>query len=159
MKTGDLPKLIISLLVCLAAGFIGSLATNKSIPTWYAGLKKPSFSPPNAIFGPVWTVLFILMAVAAFLAWRKGIETEPVKLALIIFGAQLILNILWSVFFFGLRMPALAFAEIIVLWIFILATILIFRKASVVAAWLMVPYILWVSFAAVLNYTLWRLNR
>jgi len=158
MKSGDLPKLIISVLVCVAAGFIGSLATMKSIPTWYAGLKKPPFSPPNAIFGPVWTALFIMMAVAAFLVWRRGFETEPVKIALIVFGAQLILNVLWSVLFFGLKMPGPAFLEIILLWVLILATILLFRKASIPAAWLMVPYILWVSFAAVLNYSLWRLN-
>jgi tryptophan-rich sensory protein len=158
MRSGDLPKLIISVLVCVAAGFVGSLATMKSIPTWYAGLKKPPFSPPNAIFGPVWTALFIMMAVAAFLVWRRGFETEPVKIALIVFGAQLIFNVLWSVLFFGLKMPGLAFLEIILLWVLILATILLFRKASIPAAWLMVPYILWVSFAAVLNYSLWRLN-
>jgi len=158
MRSGDLPKLIISVLVCVAAGFVGSLATMKSIPTWYAGLKKPPFSPPNTIFGPVWTALFIMMAVAAFLVWRRGFETEPVKIALIVFGAQLIFNVLWSVLFFGLKMPGLAFLEIILLWVLILATILLFRKASIPAAWLMVPYILWVSFAAVLNYSLWRLN-
>lgn len=159
MRSGDLPKLIISVIVCVVAGFIGSLATMKSIPTWYAGLTKPSFSPPNALFGPVWTALYIMMAAAAFLVWRRGFETEPVKIALIVFGAQLILNILWSILFFGLKMPGLAFCEIILLWILILATILLFRKVTNVAAWLMVPYILWVSFAAALNYSLWRLNR
>jgi benzodiazapine receptor len=158
MRSGDLPKLIISLLVCLAAGFIGSLATMKSIPTWFAGLNKPSFSPPNYLFGPVWTALYIMMAVAAFLVWRRGFETGPVKIALIVFGVQLILNILWSVLFFGMRMPGLAFAEIVLLWISILTAIILFGKASPAAAWLLAPYILWVSFAAVLNYSLWRLN-
>jgi tryptophan-rich sensory protein len=158
MRSGDLPKLIISVLVCLAAGFIGSLATMKAIPVWFAGLKKPSFSPPNYLFGPVWTALFIMMAVAAFLVWRRGFETQPVKIALIVFGVQLIFNVLWSVLFFGLKMPGLAFLEIILLWVLILATILFFRRVTTVAAWLLVPYILWVSFASVLNYSLWRLN-
>jgi tryptophan-rich sensory protein len=159
MKSGDWPRLIISLLACLAAGFIGSLATMKAIPVWFAGLNKPSFSPPNSIFGPVWTVLYILMAVSAFLVWRQdGGSSGPVKIALIVFAVQLILNILWSVLFFGMRMPGLAFAEILLLWISIIATIILFAKASPVAAWLLAPYILWVSFAAVLNYSLWRLN-
>jgi benzodiazapine receptor len=158
MRSGDLPKLIICILVCVAAGFIGSLATMKSIPTWYAGLNKPSFSPPNYLFGPVWTALYIMMAAAAFLVWRRGFETGPVGIALIVFGVQLIFNILWSILFFGLKMPGLAFLEIVVLWVLILATILFFRRVSVAAAWLLVPYILWVSFAAVLNYSLWRLN-
>jgi translocator protein len=158
MKSGDLPKLIISVLVCLGAGFIGSLATMKSIPTWYAGLNKPSFSPPNYLFGPVWTALYIMMAVAAFLVWRRAGESGPVSVALIVFAVQLVLNILWSVFFFGMRMPGLAFAEIVLLWLSILATIWLFGRTAPVAAWLMIPYVLWVTFAAVLNFSLWRLN-
>lgn len=152
-------KLIVSLLACLAAGFIGSLANTRSIPTWYATLNKPAFSPPNALFALVWTALYLMMALAVFLVWRKGIQSDFVSLGLIVFGIQLVLNTLWSVLFFGLRLPGTAFIEIVFLWLAILATIIIFRKVSPVAAWLMVPYILWVSFAAVLNFPLWQMNR
>ncbi len=154
----DIPKFIVSIFVCLMAGFLGSLATRSSIPTWYAGLTKPLFNPPNQIFAPVWTILYILMAVSAFVIWRKGLQNRYVKLALSIFAVQLVLNVLWSILFFGLRLPFPAFIEIIILWIAILFTILIFRKISMTAALLLIPYILWVSFAAVLNFSLWRLN-
>lgn len=152
-------KLVISIIICLAAGFIGSIFTNRSIPTWYESLKKPSFNPPGWLFGPVWTALFILMGISLFLVWQKGLNYNGVKIALIVFGIQLILNILWSILFFGLRSPLVAFIEIIILWILILITILIFYPISKAAAILLLPYILWVSFALILNFSLWQLNR
>ena len=152
-------KLAISIIICLAAGFIGSIFTNRSIPIWYESLKKPSFNPPGWLFGPVWTALFILMGISLFLIWQKGLNYNGVIIALIVFGIQLILNILWSILFFGLRAPLAAFIEIIILWILILMTILIFYPISKTAALLLLPYILWVSFASILNFSLWRLNR
>lgn len=159
MKGNEIMKLAISIIICLAAGFIGSIFTNRSIPIWYESLKKPSFNPPGWLFGPVWTALFILMGISLFLIWQKGLHYNGVKIALIVFGIQLILNILWSILFFGLRAPQAAFIEIIILWILILITILTFYPISKIAALLLLPYILWVSFASILNFSLWRLNR
>jgi translocator protein len=159
MKGIEILKLAISIIICLAAGFIGSIFTNRSIPTWYAALKKPSFNPPDWLFGPAWTILFILMGIALFLVWRKGLNLQPVKIALIIFIVQLILNILWSFLFFAQRAPLAGFIEIILLWIMILITILVFYPISKPAGLLLLPYILWVSFASILNFSLWRLNQ
>ena len=129
------------------------------IPGWATALAKPALTPPAWVFGPVWTTLFLLMGVAAFLVWRKGIAAKGVKLALAAFLVQLALNLFWSVLFFALREPGYAFVEIIVLWAAIFATIAAFAKISRAAAWLLVPYILWVSFAAYLNYAIWSLER
>ena len=152
-------KLIISVLACLLAGFVGSAATMPSIPTWYASLQKPAFNPPNWIFAPVWTTLFIMMGVAAFLVWDKGLENKKVKISLAIFGLQLLLNVLWSILFFGLQSPLYAFIDIIMLWASILATIIYFYRISAAAAYLLIPYILWVSFASALNLFIVILNR
>lgn len=141
------------------AGVIGGFFTASSVNTWYVPLTKPSFNPPNWLFSPVWITLYVLMGIALFLVWRKGFQTEGVKSALLIFGVQLVLNALWSILFFGLKMPLLAFIEIIVLWGFILITMFKFKKVSKLAGYLLVPYLLWVSFAAVLNFFLWYLNR
>ena len=151
-------KLVISIVICQLAGLIGSLFTTPSIPTWYAMLKKPSFTPPNWLFAPVWTTLFVLMGISAFLVWRKGLNDKQVKISLCIFGAQLILNILWSVMFFGLKSPLAGFIDISILWLVILFTILNFFKISKTAGILLVPYILWVSFAAILNISIMILN-
>ncbi len=151
-------RLIVSIVICESAGIVGSLFTTPSIPTWYASLAKPSFNPPNWLFGPVWTILFLIMGISVFLVWNKGINRSDVKIALIIFAAQLLLNILWSVLFFGYHSPFAAFVAIICLWMTILVTIVIFYRISRVSAWLLIPYILWVSFAAVLNFFIWRLN-
>ncbi len=151
-------RLIASVVICQLAGVIGSLFTTPAIPTWYATLRKPSFTPPNWIFSPVWITLFVLMGIAAFLVWNKGLSDQKVKIALSIFAFQLILNVLWSVMFFGLRSPLAGLIEIAVLWMVILLTILYFFKVSHVAGILLIPYILWVSFAAVLNFSIWRLN-
>ncbi len=159
MKKNDFAKLVISILAAESAGIIGSLFTRPSIPTWYATLVKSPINPPAWLFAPVWTTLFLLMAIASFLIWKKGWEKREVRRALGIFLGQLILNILWSILFFGLHSPLAAFVEIIILWLTILWTILAFRKISKIAAWLLAPYILWVSFAAVLNFLLMLLNR
>ena len=158
MKVNNTFKLIIAIAVSELAGIIGSLFTTPSIPTWYATLTKPTFNPPSWVFAPVWTTLFVLMGIAAFLIWKKGLERKDVKIALSIFIGQLILNMLWSIIFFGLHNPGLAFIEIIFLWAAILVTIIYFHKISKLAAWLLVPYILWVSFAAFLNFSIWQLS-
>lgn len=151
-------KLVIAIAVSELAGIIGSFFTTPSIQSWYATLAKPSFNPPSWIFGPVWTTLFVLMGIAAFLIWQKGIGRKEVKVALGIFIFQLVLNTLWSIIFFGLHNPGGACVEIIFLWLAIVATIIAFARLSKPAAWLLAPYILWVSFAALLNYSIWILN-
>jgi len=159
MKPSDIWKLVVSIVACLAAGAIGSIFTRSAIPTWYATLEKPIFSPPNWLFAPVWTLLYILMGVAAFLVWRKGLENRQIKMALIVFLIQLVLNALWSVVFFGLESPLCGFIVIVVLWAAILITVIKFFRISRVASGLMWPYLLWVTFAAVLNASIWLLNR
>ncbi len=159
MTSKNFLKLIIAILVSEAAGIIGSIFTTPSISGWYANLVKPEFAPPNWIFAPVWTTLFALMGIAAFLVWKRGLDDKKVKIALGIFIGQLALNTLWSIIFFGLHSPAGAFLEIIFLWLAILATIIAFAKISRAAAWILAPYILWVSFAAYLNYAIWTLNK
>ena len=161
MINKDVPvliKLIISIAICLLAGVLGSVFTTPAIPTWYATLIKPSFAPPNWVFFPVWTTLFIMMGISLFLIWQKGLDNRQVKIALYIFGVQLILNVLWSAAFFGLKSPLAGLIVISILWIFILFTIQVFMKVSRTAALLLIPYILWVSFAAVINFFIWRLN-
>ncbi|UCG91603.1 MAG: tryptophan-rich sensory protein [candidate division WOR-3 bacterium] len=159
MKVIEIVKLVVSIIVCQAAGFLGSIFTTPAIPTWYASLKKPAFNPPNWLFAPVWTTLYLLMGIALFLIWRKGIEAHGVKMALIIFLIQLVLNILWSVAFFGLKSPLGGLIVIVILWIAILLTIVYFYKLSSIAGILLVPYIIWVSFAGILNVSLFTLNR
>ncbi len=152
-------KLLSSIVICQAAGVIGSLFTTPSIPTWYASIEKPSFTPPNGVFGPVWITLFLLMGIALFLVWREGLGDRRVRGAFIIFMVQLILNVLWSVAFFGMRSPLAGLVVIIVLWAAILLTVINFFGISRVAGALLVPYIAWVSYAAVLNGALYILNR
>lgn len=154
----NIPVLIGFVLGSQLAGIIGALFTARSVQTWYTTLQKPSFNPPSWLFGPVWTVLYLLMGIAAYLVWAKGWTVPGVKTALFVFALQLVLNSLWSILFFGVRQPGWAFMEIVVLWAAIAVTIVLFWNISRTAAFLLVPYILWVSFAAVLNYSLWRLN-
>lgn len=158
MKSRDIIKLIVSIVACQGAGIIGSLFTTTAIPTWYAGLQKPFFTPPNWVFAPAWTTLYMLMAVAAFLIWRKGLDQKGVRFALIIFLIQLVLNTLWSIVFFGLESPFYGIMVIIALWIAIFLTMIKFFKLSTIAGVLLTPYIGWVSFAAVLNVAIWMLN-
>lgn len=150
--------------LCLAAGALGSLATTPQIPTWYASLTKPEWNPPNWVFGPVWTTLYVLMGIAAWLVWVawKGRNSyaggNDGRTGLIWFCVQLALNTLWSFLFFGWERPDLAYAGILLLWIAIAVTIRYFRKVRPLAAWLLAPYLAWVSFASVLNLEIWRLN-
>jgi translocator protein len=143
----------------MLASAVGSFATVRAIPTWYKGLAKPSFNPPAWLFGPAWTLLYLLMAVAAWLVWKQGIGAAGVKLALAVFLVQLVLNALWSVFFFGLCSPLAGLMDIVALWLAILATIILFFRVSVPAGVLLLPYIGWVTFAALLNAAILRLNR
>ena len=151
-------KLTIAIAVSEMAGVIGSVFTAPSIDGWYANIIKPELTPPSWLFGPVWVTLFALMGIAAFLVWKKGLNHKGVKIALGIFIFQLVLNTLWSIIFFGLQNPGAALIEIIFLWVSILATIIAFAKVSRMAAWLLLPYILWVSFAIYLNYMIYVIN-
>ncbi len=158
MKNTNFIKLIVALIIPQLFAIIGSLFTRASVDGWYSLIEKPVFNPPNWVFGPVWTILYILMGVAAFLIWRRGLEKKEVRFALLIFLFQLALNLFWSFIFFGLQNPGIALTEIISLWFAILATILSFYQINKVAAYLLIPYILWVTFAAFLNYSIWNLN-
>jgi benzodiazapine receptor len=158
MKINKIVKLIAAILVCQITGFIGSFFTIPSIPTWYASIQKPAFTPPNWVFAPVWTTLFLLMGISLYLIWEKGLERKELKFAVSVFVIQLALNVIWSVLFFGLQSPFLAFVEIVFLWIAILVNIIVFYRISKLAGGLLVPYILWVSVAAYLNYSVWILN-
>lgn len=152
-------KLIICLALTFSAPLTASLFTQQAISDWYAHLNKPSFTPPDWLFGPVWTVLYLLMAVSAFLVWKKGLAKPLVKIALALYLLQLVLNALWTPLFFGARMPLLAFIEILLLCSAIVLTIVAFAKVSTPAALLLVPYMGWTSFATVLNFSIWLLNR
>lgn len=154
----QIPMLVLFLLICLGAGWIGALLTQPSIPGWYQTLKKPSGTPPNWVFGPVWTGLYILMALAAWLVWRKG-GFGPNAMPLGLFAIQLLLNIAWSGIFFGLQRAGLTFIEVAALWIMILAAALAFKRVSLPAFLLMIPYLAWVSYASWLNFWIWWLNR
>lgn len=152
-------KLIVSILVCQGAGIIGGLFNSTSIKTWYVTLKKPVFNPPNWVFAPVWISLYLLMGIALYLVWIPDIPVKEKFWALTLFWAQLVLNMLWSYFFFYLRSPLSGLIDILLLWILILLTIMKFFPLNRTAALLLTPYILWVTYAAVLNYALWHLNR
>lgn len=151
-------KLFLSIGICQAAGLVGSVFTASSIDRWYRFLERPALAPPNWVFGPVWTLLYTFMGVAAFLVWERGFRRPGVRAALAVFAAQLALNALWSFLFFGLQDPEAALIGIALLWLAIVATIALFWRVSRVAGALLVPYLLWVSFAAYLNYAFWRLN-
>jgi len=148
----------VSILTCLIAGLIGSIATQSSVNTWYVTLNKPSFNPPNWIFAPVWTILFIMMGVAAGMVWSKGFHHKWVKTAMYHFVFQLLLNMLWSLVFFGLNEIFGALLIIISLLTLLIFTYKWFKVVNNWAAYLLVPYILWVSFALILNLCIWKLN-
>lgn len=150
-----LPLFIVA---AFAAAAIGGAATATSVGTWYAALQKPAWNPPNWLFGPVWTGLYVLMAFAAWRVWR--VQTPPAsRQTLALYAAQLVLNALWSLLFFGLRRPDLALAEVVVFWALLVTMLIRFRAVDRLAAWLWTPYVLWVSFASVLNAAVWHLNR
>ena len=149
--------LAVFILVCLGAGGLGAIATTPDIDGWYTTLTKPTWNPPDSVFGPVWTTLFILMGIAAWLVWKpEGFKHAAVPMTL--FAVQLVLNISWSWIFFGMHQPGWAFVEIVILWLAIVGTTVTFFRCSKLAGWLMLPYLVWVTFAAVLNFTIWRLN-
>jgi len=148
-----------ALLLPLVVGGLGAVATSRGVATWYPTLVRPSFAPPNWVFGPVWTTLYLMMGWASWLVWRAGPERGEVRAALALYLVQLACNLAWSFLFFGLHMPGVAFVEILILLALILATIVRFAPISAAAAWLLGPYALWVAFASVLNGAFWWLNR
>lgn len=154
----NIGKLIIVIIICELVGIAGSIFTVPAISNWYLTLNKPSFSPPNWIFGPVWTLLYLLMGVSVYLIWNKGLKNRKIREALVIFSAQLFLNFLWSFLFFGLRSPILGLINIVALWLVILLTIVKFHQFSKPAAYLLFPYLLWVSFASLLNFSILLMN-
>ncbi len=158
MSWADIVKLIVSLAACEGAGGIGAIFTTPAISTWYTRLKKPGFTPPNSVFGPVWITLYLLMAVSVFLVWKEGLNQDSTRIAFSVFWVQLVLNILWSAVFFGFRTPIGGLVMIIFLWLAILATIILFFPVSAIAGGLLIPYIIWVTIAANLNFQVWRLN-
>ena len=157
MKNKNILTYVVAVAVCQLAGVIGSIFTTPAVRGWYAGINRPSFSPPNWLFAPVWTTLFVLMGISVSIIWLSE-KNELRKKALKIFAFQLFLNTIWSIIFFGMENPALAFVEIVILWIAILYTIIIFRRINKKASCLLIPYILWVSFASVLNLSIALLN-
>jgi len=150
--------LIVSILIAESAGLLGAWATATSVREWYPTLAKPWFTPPNWIFGPAWTTLYALMGIAAYLVWTHGSSKGVVKIALATYGLQLLLNAAWSPVFFGLRAPGPGLIVIVLLWFAIVVTIVWFHRVSSVAACLMIPYLLWVTYATALNVEIWRLN-
>ena len=153
-------RILAVVVTCLVIGYFSGMVTRSSVTTWFPTLIKPSFNPPSWVFAPVWSILFVMMGVAAGLVWdRIEAEREAVKKALIFFAIQLGLNALWSYLFFGLRNPMLAGLEIIVLWLMIFETYIQFVKINKIAGYLLLPYLAWVSFAYVLNGSIWWLNR
>lgn len=157
MKRPEVIKLIISCSVPLAVGFAGSFFTANSLD-WYHTLQKPAFNPPDWVFAPVWIVLYLLMGVSAFLVWRKEPADTVVKVALTCFILQLVFNAIWTPIFFGMKQPLIAFGDIIMLWLAVAATIICFYRVSKISAVLLVPYIMWVSFAVILNVAICMLN-
>lgn len=153
-----LTYVFISVVICLVIGYLSSIVTQSSVNDWYTTLNKPSFNPPNWLFAPVWTVLYILMGISAGWVWAKGFHHKWVKTGLYHFGFQLLLNSLWSIVFFGLKNPFLAFLVIIALVIMLILTIKWFKVVSKFAAILLIPYLAWVCFATLLNYNIWVLN-
>ncbi len=157
LSVRDVLGLVVAIAVCFAIAWVGSRSSSAALPEWYGQLAKPSWTPPSWLFGPVWTVLYLSMAVAVWLVWRdRGLTGAPVAMAL--FVGQLVLNAAWSAIFFGLRMPGAAFVEIVALWLAILGTAWAFWRQVPAAGWLLVPYQAWVTFAAALNFAIWRLN-
>lgn len=158
MKINNIFKLFLAIIFCQLVGLVGSIFTFPSIGTWYRFLNKPLFNPPNWIFGPVWATLYLLMGISLYLIWQSKSKKKSNKY-LFIFYIQLFLNFLWSIIFFGLHNPLLAFIEILFLWLAIILTMIGFYKVSKPAGILLIPYILWVSFASILNLAIYILNK
>ncbi|HHQ45357.1 MAG TPA: tryptophan-rich sensory protein [Candidatus Altiarchaeales archaeon] len=158
MEKKDVLKLAGCIILCLSAGLLGSIATAQSVSAWYVELNKPSFNPPNWVFGPIWTLLYLMMGTSLYLVLRNGFKDEEVKKGVAIFAVQLILNTLWSFAFFGMKSPLAGIVVIIPLWLAIALTIIQFKKTSEKAAYLLLPYLAWVSFATILNLSITLLN-
>lgn len=163
MKIRNYIQLFFAVALSQSAGLLGAFFTASSVAVWYPTLVKPALNPPAWVFGPVWTALYVLMGVAAFMVWRvyeksSGSKKHFARIALALFALQLALNAWWSIIFFGQQQLGFALLEVVCLWLAIVATIYYFAKLSRTAAWLLVPYVLWVSFASYLNYSLWMLN-
>ncbi len=158
MKVKNWKLLISAIVLCQLAGVTGSFFTVSSLTDWYAGLNKPAFNPPNGIFGPVWITLYTLMGISLYLVWEKHRQSRKFNYPLMVFCLQLVLNLLWSMIFFGFKNLGLAFGEIIILFVLIAYVIKLFKLIDKLAAWLLVPYLLWVGFAALLNFSIWQLN-
>ncbi len=154
----NLFKFVFSLGLPLVAGFLGSIFTTPAIEGWYVGLEKPLLNPPAWVFAPVWTILYLMMGLALFLVWQQGIKNARVRTGLLVFGIQLVLNVFWSIIFFAWHSPAFAFIELLFLWVSIIWLIYLFYRIRAVAAYLLVPYLLWVTFAGYLNFSIWFLN-
>lgn len=157
MSAANITKLILSIALPLAVGAIAGTATAREIPGWYAGLVRPAIAPPNWVFGPVWTTLYILMGISLYLIWKLPPD-QARNLALAAFGIQLVLNFFWTFIFFSCKSLGWAFVEIIVLWIMLVFTMVLFWRLKPIAAWINLPYLLWVSFATLLTWSYWRLN-
>jgi len=151
-------RLFTSLAMCFSAGIIGSFFTVASINDWYQYLAKPSFSPPNWVFGPVWTILYFLMGISLFLIWEKGLKNKIVKNVFVLFIVHIVLNGLWSILFFGLKSPLLAFVDIILMWVTLAPVIFFSFKLNKYSSLLLIPYLFWISFALLLNFSIWKLN-
>jgi benzodiazapine receptor len=151
-------RLLGCIFLCEGIGIVAGVFTAASVRTWYLTLQKPPFNPPSWVFGPTWTVLYLLMGIALYTIWQTAEGIPEARLAFIMFFVQLVLNALWSFVFFGLRSPLWGFVDIVALWVLILLTIVLFWRISHAAAYLMVPYFFWVTFAGILNFSIWRLN-
>ena len=151
-------KLMISLAICFAAEGLGGLFTAQSVGTWYLTLQKPAFTPPGWLFGPVWTLLYLMMGIALYFIWKRAGSGVEVRSALTLFGLQLLLNVAWSAVFFGRQSPLGGLLIIVALWLTLALTVWRFRQISPLAAGLLLPYLAWTSFAAVLNFAIWHLN-
>ena len=158
MKKHQILKLIVSLVLPLGLGAIAGMFTSEAVPEWYASLNRPSFNPPNWLFGPVWTTLYILLGISVFLIWKQSASKER-NLAILVFLLQLVLNFGWSFIFFYYHMIGFALIEIIILWISIVIMLVLFYKIKPIAAYINIPYLLWVTFATILNASYYFLNR
>ena len=156
---GKYSKIALMVAIALGVGYLSSFATQSSVDSWFPTLEKPIFNPPGWLFAPVWTALYIMMGIAAGLVWNKVKIDPSVKKALIFYFIQLSLNALWSILFFGAQNPLLALIEIVLLWLMIYETFIMFRKIDKIAGYLLIPYLLWVSFATILNASIWWLNK
>ncbi len=153
-------KILVMVATTLTLGYISGLVTQSSVNTWYPTLNKPFFTPPNAVFPIAWSTLYVFMGIAAGLVWaRIDVQTELVKKGLKFFAVQLALNMLWSYLFFGLKNPLIALIEVVLLWLMIYETWHVFKRVDRIAGWLFVPYLAWVTYASVLNASIWWLNR